>query len=267
MKYLAILLLMSTPLFGAPKATLIPFWNQSVDANTQVISHAEFSQFLQRNTGIKNGVAYVLYDKVSAADKALLSNYIKMLRATPIRTYAKKEQLPFWINLYNAETIALILENYPVGSIRQIPNKFIQTGPWDTASITVEGQKLSLNNIEHGIIRPIWKDYRIHFLVNCASVGCPNIRSEALTSANYEETADKAAQDYINHPRGIRKDGTRVVFSSLFDWYGSDFGANFGEIVKTLKKHANPQTSSILDQATVDRYEYDWNLNEQKNIK
>ncbi|MGL5253779.1 MAG: DUF547 domain-containing protein [Brevinema sp.] len=267
MNKLFILLLMSIPVFGAPKSVLIPFWNQSVETDTKTISHVEFSEFLRRNIGIKNGIAYVSYDAVTTEDKALLNNYIKKLTSTPITNYSKKEQLPYWINLYNAQTISLILENYPIGSIRQIPNRFIQTGPWDIKNITVVGQKISLNNIEHGIIRPIWKDYRIHFLVNCASIGCPNILSEALTAKNYEELANSATRNYVNHARGVRKDGSRVVLSSLFDWYGEDFGSNFKEIIQTLKKYSNSETSAILEQATVARYEYDWNLNEQKNIK
>ena len=107
-----------------------------------------------------------------------------------ITDYNKKEQLAYWINLYNSLTIKVVLEHYPVKSIKEIKlSGIFKPGPWKKELVIIEGKKLSLDNIEHDILRPIWKDNRVHYAVNCASIGCPNLQNSAFTAKNSDSPA------------------------------------------------------------------------------
>ena len=137
-------------------------------------------------------------------NKRRLNSYVAGLTAIPISRYNRSEQRAYWINLYNALTVKLVLEHYPIGSIRDIdisPGLFAD-GPWKRKLVEVENEVLSLNDIEHRILRPIWRDPLIHYAVNCASVGCPNLLTMAFTAANTDDLLNAAALDYINSPRG-----------------------------------------------------------------
>ena len=121
------------------------------------------------------------YAAVTQADRTALKTYLKDLQAVRVTTLPRRAQMPFWINLYNALTVEVILDNYPVKSIRDIKSGLFSSGPWSTELVRVEGHDLSLDDIEHEILRPIWKDKRIHYAVNCASIGCPNLAAKAYT--------------------------------------------------------------------------------------
>jgi len=128
-----------------------------------------------------------------------------------------------------------------------------------------EGESLSLNDIEHRILRPIWQDPRIHYAVNCASFSCPNLRGTAFTAGNLEAILDQAARSYVNSRRGVALAGGRLTLSSIYDWYASDFGRNEAEILAHLRQYAKPELASQLA-AFKGRinYAYDWSLNEPR---
>ena len=265
MKYLIILLLtfiVYTPTFAAPKSIYNKFWDKSDNSNTARIDNAAFDQFLSKYVSKENNTTSVSYNAVTPKDKALLNSYIRMLEKTPIFSYSKAEQQAYWINLYNALTVKVILDNYPVKSITEAYGGIFKTGPWDRKLLTIEGEKVSLNDIEHTILRPIWKDNRVHFLVNCASIGCPDLLLTAITRDTYEAVADKATRDFINSSRAVSLEKDKLVLSSLFDWYGVDFGANPKEIIAYINKYANDNTKAKLNNYKTISYIYDWNLNE-----
>ena len=166
-----------------------------------------------------------------------MNNYIEQLAGIDPRAYRRIEQKAYWINLYNALTVKLIVDHYPVGSITTLGKTLGAFGPWDDHLITLAGQTLSLNDIEHRILRPLWKDPRIHFAVNCASYGCPDLQDIAFTAENIETLLNKAATDYLSHPRGAHFDGDELVLSSIFDWYAEDFGANQQEVLNLSLIH------------------------------
>ena len=117
-----------------------------------------------------------------------MKGYLKNLQSLPISSYNRVEQKAYWINLYNGLTVDLVLSRLPLESIRDVnisPGLFVR-GPWGAKLLTVEEERLSLDDIEHRILRPIWKDNRVHYAVNCASLGCPNLQPDAFTSANTE---------------------------------------------------------------------------------
>ena len=207
----------------------------------------------------------VRYREVSRADRSALNRYLGDLSRTPISRYARAEQLPFWINLYNALTVRVVLDHYPVESIRaiRISPGWFSVGPWKKQLIDVEGVALSLDDIEHRILRPIWGDPRIHYAVNCAALGCPNLALEAYTGENSEALLDANARAYVNHMRGVALEGDELVVSSIYDWFQSDFGGDEAGVLAHLRRYAEPALRRALERRNrIDDYRYDWDLNE-----
>jgi hypothetical protein len=145
-----------------------------------------------------DGVNRFAYGTVTQEDQAALKAYLGTLRALRPQDYNRDEQFAYWANLYNAATVDLIIKAYPVKSIRDLG--FASLGPWRKIILTVNGKALSLDDIEHGILRPIWRDVRIHYAVNCASIGCPNLALKAYRAAVLNDMLEEAARDYICSP-------------------------------------------------------------------
>lgn len=239
-------------------------WEYSVESNTQVIDHSIWQEILDDYlvTDTDSGVNLFDYSGLLDDGRETLDQYIGVLSAIDPTKLNRGEQKPYWINLYNAATVELILDNYPLASITDIKGKIGSFGPWDNDAVVVNNIALSLNDIEHRIIRPLFNDYRIHFGVNCASIGCPDLYEQAFTSSNIEETLDEAASEYVNHSRGISFMGDTLQISSLFKWYALDFGENEKQVLKTLVKHAHPNINkSLTEFSGPTKYFYDWSLN------
>ena len=222
-------------------------------------------------TGL-NRLDYAAFKK---NDHQALKAYVKLLEATQFSKLSKNEQFAFWANLYNAKTIDVVLDHYPVTSIRKITVKssllgFLKKsvgagGPWKAKITTVAGERLSLDDIEHGIMRPIFRDPRVHYAVNCASIGCPNLRTKAFTGANLETELDAGASEYINSPRGVAVSGGDVTASSIYKWFQSDFGGSEAGLLKHFTQYAKPKLKAKLKRAnSVSSYEYNWALNDTK---
>jgi hypothetical protein len=241
-------------------------WDQSNPQDNRVIEHGEWALLLTKyiKPG-KAGLNTFAYGKVSAADKAALKNYIGSLEAIEVTGYNKNEQLAYWINLYNAVTIRVVLDHYPVKTIRDVDiSGFLKNGPWQKELVTVEETPLTLDDIEHAILRPIWKDPRIHYGVNCASVGCPNLQTTAFTGKTASAQLDAGAKAYINSTRGIviSKRGNASV-SSIYSWFAHDIGNSEGGVMQHLLKFANPDLAEKLTKAgRLSDTHYDWSLNE-----
>lgn len=262
-KYAVVILLLTIigAVNAAPQAKLMQFWNHSNGANKAKINHSAWQQIL--NGYLKNrhrsGINRFNYRalKANKRNRNKLNAYIRSLEAINPRRYSKKVQKAYWINFYNALTVKVVLDNYPISSIKKIG--WFGRGPWNTKYVTVLGKKLSLNNIEHNILRPIWRDNRIHYAVNCASLGCPNLAARAYTSANTERLLNNAAKNYINHRRGVRFRGNKLVISSIYKWYQVDFG----NVKQHLIKYANPQLAKrLISYRGSFSYDYNWTLNQ-----
>ena len=251
----------------APKSELWDRWVQHEPSDTRKISHDAWNRFL--NTYVmrsEDGVVRVDYALVSDQDRVSLHEYIISLTATPISSYSRAEQFAYWVNLYNALTVQVVLDHYPVTTIRDIDISpgFFADGPWRKALVTVEGERLSLDDIEHRILRPIWNEPRIHYAVNCAALGCPNLQPTAFTSENTEQLLEAAAREYVNHPRGIRVEQGRVTASSIYNWFMSDFDQD-GGVIEHIKRYAEPGLlAEIQGIDQVSDFEYDWALNTGK---
>lgn len=246
------------------KAELDTRWATSVEDSTDVVDHSEWQLILDDYLVADTDSGVNLFDYSGLLDdgRDSLDNYVGMLTSTDPLLLNRAEQKAYWINLYNAATVALILDNYPLTSITLIDGAAGSFGPWDNNAVIVNGHDLSLNDIEHRIIRPLYNDYRIHFAVNCASIGCPNLATEAFTSENMEQLLDEGASDYVMHERGLNLDGEKLHLSTLFEWYGDDFGSDESQVLETLANHTDAATRDALAQFDgAISYDYDWSLN------
>jgi hypothetical protein len=267
----AIVLMVMSAVLAAPKADLWPRWRKHDPANTQKIDHSAWDRFLKRYlvASHPSGINRVRYGAVAPDDRAALKSYLRKLQSTPISNYNRSEQKAYWINLYNALTVEVILSRYPVASIMDInisPGLFAR-GPWGAKLLSVEGEKLSLDDIEHRILRPIWKDNRVHYAVNCASLSCPNLQPVAYTSDNLDLLLEQGARDYVNHPRGVAiKDG-KLRVSSIYVWFQEDFGGSAEGLMEHWLKYANSTLAEILKNYSGGlEHHYDWRLNSQETV-
>jgi hypothetical protein len=252
---------------AAPPAQLWERWLAHDPDSMDRIDHSEWDAFLTRHVRIGgDGVHRIAYGAVSPADRASLSGYLQRLGRVPISTYARSEQAAFWINLYNALTVQLVLDHYPIATIRDIgisPAASGRSGIWDRKLIEVEGEMLSLNDIANRILRPIWRDPRIHYALSCAALGCPNLQPGPFEGDRLEQQLSKAAMGYINDPRCIQIEGRRLGLSSMYRWYRDDFGGTDRGIINHLMAYAEPRLAMVLqgfDQISDDGF--DWRLND-----
>lgn len=258
------ILLVNLTASAAPKADLWEYWRQSNPQSPQSIDHGTWQDFLSKYLHTSSdGVNRLDYRSVKSEDKLVLKQYIGELSNKLITKYHRDEQLPYWINLYNALTVDIVLDHYPVKSIRKIKNGFLSFGPWGKKRLIIEERELSLDDIEHRILRPIWKDPRIHYSVNCASIGCPNLRRGAFTRISVDKDLTNAAMEYVNHPRGASVVNGRLIVSSIYKWFRSDFGGNDREIIEHLRQYAKLSLIGDLKTITeIDDDQYDWTLND-----
>lgn len=261
----AFAVLAPTSALAAPKSELWPRWSAHNPNSNAKIDHSAWGQLLGRYVARDAaGLNRFDYGSVTAADQQLLAGYLGGLVNRQISRFNRAEQRAYWINLYNALTVRVILDHYPVRTIRDIdisPGWFAD-GPWGKKLATVEGERLSLDDIEHRILRPIWRDPRIHYAVNCAAVGCPNLQRRVFTAGNAEALLDAAARAYVNDPRGARVEGDDLVVSSIYVWFQEDFGDSDEGVIAHLQRYAGPPLKAHLTgRDTIDRHAYDWALN------
>lgn len=258
----AMALAMAVQAAAAPASKLVDaYWQGQGDAAPP--GHADWDAFLDRYlVAGDDGINLLAYGRVDGEGRALLDGYLAEMQALDPTALGRDDQYAYWVNLYNAATVAVVLDAWPVKSIRRIGG-FLSGGPWDRDAVRVAGRDLSLNDIEHGILRPIWQDARIHYAVNCASLGCPNLALRAYQGATLERDLDAAAKDYVNHPRGASVGDGRLKVSSIYHWYKVDFGDSDAGVIAHLGAYAEPGLAAAL--AGVDRvdgHDYDWSLNE-----
>ncbi|MBC7768914.1 MAG: DUF547 domain-containing protein [Phycisphaerales bacterium] len=203
-----------------------------------------------------------------ADDVNALNAYVASLERDRPSNMTRDERLAHWINLYNAVTLQIILEKYPVRSIRDIRSRTLDPrgliGPWRTQRVTVEGRRLTLDQIENSILRPEFNEPRIHYAINCASIGCPNLRARAWRAETLDADLTEAARAYVNHPRGVSVDAQgRVRGSNIYQWFAADFGGNAAGVLAHVQRYASPELRARLASATtISGYAYDWALND-----
>ena len=252
-------------------AELDAYFRTNNPASQTTVDHGAWSAFLGKYVvRSPDGINRVAYGKVAPADKQALKAYVRALQAVRVTALRSDEQRAFWINLYNAVTIDVVLDHYPVKSIKDISlggsfTSFVTGGPWSKPLVTVEGKALALDNIEHDILRKVWRDPRVHYAVNCASLGCPNLMPTAFTAATLDAMLTQGARDYVNHRRGVNVTGKTVRLSNIYTWFKEDFGRDDREVLAHVSQYAAPALKSqLVGIESIAGYDYDWSLNDAR---
>ena len=186
-------------------------------------------------------------------DSSLLYKYFAKLSENPPQDdWSKEEKLAYWINAYNAYTIKLIIDSYPIKSIKDIKD------PWDKEFFKIDGEWFSLGQLEHKILRK-FGDPRIHFAINCASYSCPVVWNRAYTAENVDEALDTQTRLFINDPTRNIITKNQVKVSKIFTWFKKDFKMNGNDVTDFINKYA---TVKIANQSNKGYTKYNWDLNE-----
>lgn len=245
-----------------------------------------YARILARFVDKKGGVNYESLQR-HRTDLDTFTQSIADLDPNILKQWDKSDQLAFWINAYNALTLQAIVDHYPftkrtdksqpANSIRQIP------GVWDKLKFTVMAKPLTLNDIEHNIIRKQFNEPRIHLALVCASGGCPALRAEPFIAERLDKQLNAEAKRFLANPVKfhITKDG-RVALSSIFDWYGQDFlpldqrkekandrAAKQAAVITFITRFVDEKTANALRayRGKIRWLDYDWSLNEQPTPK
>ncbi|MDP7322163.1 MAG: DUF547 domain-containing protein [Bacteriovoracaceae bacterium] len=222
--------------------------------------HQKWNDILQKYTLVKKKQVLVNY-KSLLKNTSELNNYLTSLSEVTPKTFAKftkNQKICFWINAYNAFTVKLILDHYPVKSIKDIGSFF--SSPWSKEFISLMGKKMSLDEIEHETIRKNFSEPRIHFAVNCASVGCPSLYQEAFRANKMDEQLEVATSTFLkNRSKNYRQEKV-LYLSKIFKWYSEDFGDNEKNILAFVGQYLD-----VKGVSSVKYLDYDWSLNSLEN--
>jgi hypothetical protein len=213
------------------------------------LDHSNWDKLLKKYVAENGNVDY----KGFKSDKETLDTYVMYLsQQVPEKSWTVEEQLAYFINIYNANTIKLIVDNYPLKSIKDI------SSPWLKNRIKIGDEDFSLADIENGVLRKM-NEPRIHFAINCASVGCPKLLNEAYTAKNVMDLMDKASKEFINNKDKNEIASNRVKISEIFKWYKSDFTEN-GTVIDYINQFSNTKINANTE---INYKDYDWSLNDK----
>jgi hypothetical protein len=219
----------------------------SLHLSTSAQDYKGYNAFLKSNV---TSAGVVDYKAINSNKSQLASIFDSFKTNEPSKSDSKDEQLAYWINLYNIATISLVIDNYPVKSIKDIAGG----KPWDKDFIKVGSKLYSLNDIENKIIRPIFKDARIHFALNCGAKSCPPLLNTAFVGSSLNSQLDKQTKAFINDKSSNSFSSSNYRISRIFDWYGEDFG----DLPNFINKYSS---TKVGKGATKSFTEYNWTLN------
>ncbi|MEO1013127.1 MAG: DUF547 domain-containing protein [Bacteroidota bacterium] len=214
------------------------------------IDHSQWNELLKKYVDTKGNVAY----KAFAEEEQKLTAYLNYLDSNaPSQDCSVNTRLSYYINLYNAATVKLIIDNYPLNSIKDIKN------PWSKKRVLVGGKKYSLGYIEHKILRKM-NEPRIHFAINCASYSCPKLIDQAFLSETMETQLEAATKDFVNDPSRNEISPEKIQLSAIFKWYKGDFIKN-GRLIEYIDHYSRTKAT---EGTKISYLTYDWGLNEAR---
>ena len=225
------------------------------------VSHSLWDGLAKKHINDKGLVDYKAFKK----DVKTLDSYLAMLGKNPPKdSWSKEEKIAYWINAYNANTVKLILDYYPVKSIKDIGSSiqipFVST-PWAKKFIKIGNETMSLDNIEHGTLRKDFDEKRIHFALVCGAMSCPRLRNEAYTPEKLDAQLNDQGDEFLNNPAKNKIDPKKSQLSKYFDWYKGDWKDDSKSIVYWVNKYSKTKITKDTDISYLD---YNWALNEQK---
>jgi hypothetical protein len=253
------------PEFSTEQSRITGLWERWVVGSKRVVDHGPFAALLDSHVLKRSdGVHLFAYGDVSATERAALASYIQDLASFAIDSLDRREQYAYWINLYNALVVHLVLSRYLVLSIRNI--RFgvgpFGDGPFERKLVAVLGQPLSLSDIRNRVLRPIFSDPRLHYGLCDAAIGSPNLQPQVFTGERVDRMLDGAALDFVNHPRGARSERGELVLSGIYQWHAMDFGGSPAGVLRHLRRYAAPGLEPDLISGAIVRHEFDWSLND-----
>lgn len=230
------------------------------NTNSSPINHERWDQLVKKHVKDDGFVDY----KGFIRDSVELNRYLDQLSAVhpDDKSWSRNEQMAYWINAYNAFTIRLIVRNYPVESIKDIKKgiAFVNS-VWDIKFIKIQGFTYDLNNIEHNILRPVFKDARVHAAINCASYSCPRLRQEAYTPEKLDSQLEDAMKKFLADPLRNKITAEKAEISEIFKWFKGDFDRDAGSLITFINKFS---AQKITDKTELKYLNYNWTLNEAK---
>ena len=243
-------------------ALLLPIFTQADE--TPAFSYASYAQALAAYVDDNGQVDYAGLK----ANRAGLDAFVDQLAAldpATVKTWNTGDRFALWMNAYNALTLKAVIDHYPVESIKDIGS--VIKSVWDKLEFNVMGRTLTLNNIEHDVLRKEFGDARLHMAINCASIGCPPLGNEPLMADRLDEQFNALTRQFLADPTKFKIDRKKSVvhLSSIFKWFGGDFDKEEGGVINFVAKHLDEADRAYLMKGNFKtKYlDYDWNLNEQ----
>ncbi|PIQ89446.1 MAG: hypothetical protein COV72_03010 [Candidatus Omnitrophica bacterium CG11_big_fil_rev_8_21_14_0_20_42_13] len=232
-------------------------------------TYSALDQFLKRH--VKDGLVDYSVIKKSPADLEKIVHELEGVTLKEYEIWSNPERMAFWINAYNIGAVKHVLDNYPLKksfglSALRYPANSIQQIPdvWNKPILNLLGKNVSLNEIENERLRKEFKDPRIHFVIVCASIGCPVLREEAYSAETLDGQLNEQIKEFANTPSKFRYDADKDILflSPIFKWFGEDFDKK-GGVISFLKDYVPSDMASKLSNKTrIEWQDYDWNLNE-----
>jgi hypothetical protein len=230
---------------------------QSIASTETVVDNSLYGELLTK---------YVRDGKVDYAgfktEEAKLDRYLNTLENVDSKRLSRNEQFAFYANAYNAWTIKLILSGYPgVTSIKDLGS--LIKSPWKKKIVRIDGEVISLDHVEHEILRPHYKDPRVHFAINCAAKSCPPLRPEPFSGNILDRQLDDSTRSFINNPKSYRLEDNELYVSRIFKWFSEDFNDDvFGFFLKYAAGNLKKELEAKSERINVKYLQYDWSLNE-----
>ncbi|MGB1294286.1 MAG: DUF547 domain-containing protein [Flavobacteriales bacterium] len=212
---------------------------------------SELNKTLQKHVSVNGIVNY----KALKADQTSLNKYITYAKTAPVKTWSAKKQKAFWMNVYNAYTLKVIVDHMPLKSITDIKEN--NKDAWHLSIVEVGGKKYTLDQVENKILRVDFNDPRIHVGINCASYSCPQLYNKAFTESNVESTLEILTKKFVNDTKRNQITSTTVKLSEIFNWFKGDFTKN-GSLIQFLNKYSK---TKIKADAKIEFLTYNWSLN------
>lgn len=258
----ACLLAASSAALAASQTELAQHWQAHDNSSSATIDHSAFATFLDNYVVEREHAAnLVRYAKVTADAHANLEAYIAKLAQVPLADYNRDVQLAYWLNLYNAALLDLVLDHYPVKSVTAIGGR--NTSPWAIPVVRIDGYQLTLNDIRQRILEPIWNEPLIGYGLSWAAMGGPELRAEPYSADGVFLQLRDSAERFINSPQGLTIKDDRLIVSRFFDWNRADFGDTDIALISQLREHAQPALSVRVDIFdTISEFKFNWQLND-----
>lgn len=239
-------------------------WPAAQQVSMDQINHSSYDQLLQKYVDENGLVAYKAWH-ANASDRQALKQYLAHLGQASLSQPASREgQLAYWINAYNAVTLEGILRVYPTSSIRNHTAKGLGYNIWKNLLLHAGDQKLSLEDIEHKVLRKM-NEPRIHFAIVCASIGCPRLLNRAYFPQSLGEQLAVNTKDFFSRAQNLQVSGNTLNMSKIMEWYGTDFAQSPQQQAQVLAKYFPQPAQQLVASGNfrVSYLGYDWNLNER----